>query len=171
MPHDVAVAVAKGKMTVTPSKDWNRWSARPSDKGELWTRDGFSLNELSFFAGITNGEPIYRELNKRDQPLPKFKSDMLPTDLADLFETSNRIVLQTPLFKVDHIEPAKLGGHDGVRFTYHYALESDQLDRKGEGVAANIDGKLYLVNFVAPEIHYFDRDVTDFRSMIERIKI
>ena len=171
MPRDVAAAVVNGKMTVTPSQDWNRWSARPSEKGELWTRDGFALNELSFFAAIKHGEPIYRELDKTNQPLPKFKSEMLPTDLVELFEISNRIVLQTPLFAIDHVEPAKLGGHDGVRFSYHYALESDQLNRKGEGVAANIDGKLYLVNFVAPEIHYFDRDIGDFRALVGRIKI
>lgn len=171
MPAGQPVAVAKSMMTVTPGQDWNRWSARPSKKGEIWTLDGLSLNELSFFAQIADGEPVYRELNKKDQPLPKFKSDMLPTDLVELFEASNRIILQTPLFAIDKVEPAKLSGHDAVRFSYHYAVEGDQLNRKGEGVAANIGGKLYLVNFVAPEIHYFDRDIASFRMMVAKIKI
>lgn len=171
MPVGKPVAVAKSTMTVTPGQDWNRWSARPSQKGELWTIDGLSLNELSFFAQISNGEPIYRELNKKDQPLPKFKSDMLPTDLVELFEASNRIVLQTPLFTIDNVEPTKLSGNDAVRFSYHYTVEGDQLTRKGEGVAANISGKLYLVNFVAPEIHYYGRDIISFRNMVAKIKI
>jgi hypothetical protein len=171
MPAGTPVAVAKSTMTVTPTQDWNRWSARPSKKGEIWTLDGTTLNELSFFARIDNGEPIYRELNKKDMPLPKFKSDMLPTDLVELFEASNRIVLQTPLFTLDTVEPAKLGGHNAVRFSYHYAVEGDQLNRKGEGVAANVDGKLYLVNFVAPEIYYYDRDIASFRNLVSKIKI
>jgi hypothetical protein len=171
MPAGKPVAVAKSSMMVTPGQDWNRWSARPSQKGELWTIDGLSLNELSFFAAVSSGEPIYRERNKKDQPLPKFKSDMLPTDLVELFEASNRIVLQTPLFTIDNVEPTKLSGKDAVRFSYHYTVEGDQLTRKGEGVAANIGGKLYLVNFVAPEIHYYDRDIASFRDMVAKIKI
>jgi hypothetical protein len=171
MPAGKPVAVAKSSMTVMPGQNWNRWSARPSQKGELWTIDGLSLNELSFFAAVSSGEPIYRERNKKDQPLPKFKSDMLPTDLVELFEASNRIVLQTPLFTIDNVEPTKLSGKDAVRFSYHYTVEGDQLTRKGEGVTANIGGKLYLVNFVAPEIHYYDRDIASFRDMVAKIKI
>jgi hypothetical protein len=171
MPAGKPVAVAKSTMTVTPGQNWNRWSARPSQKGELWTIDGLSLNELSFFAAVSSGEPLYRELNKKDQPLPKFKSGMLPTDLVEFFEASNRIVLQSPLFTIDKVEPTKLSGNDAVRFSYHYAVEGDQLNRKGEGVAANINGKLYLVNFVAPEIHYYDRDIASFRDMVAKIKI
>jgi hypothetical protein len=171
MPAGKPVVVAKSSMTVTPGQDWNRWSARPSQKGELWTIDGLSLNELSFVAAVSSGEPIYRELNKKDQPLPKFKSDMLPTDLVELFEASNRIILQTPLFTIDNVEPTKLSGNDAVRFSYHYIVEGDQLTRKGEGVAANIGGKLYLINFVAPEIHYYGRDIASFRDMVAKIKI
>ncbi len=169
MPSGKSVAVTKSTMAVTPTPDWNRWSARPSDKGELWTRDGINLNELSFFAHIGNGETLYRNRNQSDSPLPKFKSGMLPTDLVDLFEASNRIVLKTPLFTIDSIEPAKLAGHDGVRFAYHYVVEGDQINRKGEGVAANVGGRLYLVNFVAPEIYYYDRDIANFRAMVSSI--
>ncbi len=171
MPAGQVVAVAKSKMTVTPAQDWNRWSFRPSKKGEIWTLDGTSLNELSFFAQIANGEPLFREHNKKDDPLPKFKSDMLPTDLVELFEASNRIILQTSIFTIDNVEPAKLSGRDAVRFSYHYAAQDDELNRKGEGVAANIDGKLYMINFVAPTIHYFDRDLPKFRALVDTIKI
>ncbi|MEP7349310.1 MAG: hypothetical protein ABI668_05065 [Sphingorhabdus sp.] len=171
MPKGTSVAVAKSSMTVTPAEDWNRWSARPSKKGEIWTLDGISLNELSFFAQIASGEPLYRERDKKNLPLPKFKSDMLPTDLVELFEASNRIVLQTSLFEVSNVEPTKLGGNDAVRFSYRYVVQGDELNRKGEAVAANIGGKLYLVNFVAPSIHYYDRDVSKFRALVDSIRI
>jgi hypothetical protein len=166
-----AVPVAKSGMTVTPADDWNRWSSRPSKKSEIWTLDGTSLNELSFFALIANGEPLYRERDKKNLPLPKFKSDMLPTDLVDLFEASNRILLQTSLFEVRSIEPTKLAGKDAVRFSYRYVVQNDELSREGEAVAANIDGRLYLVNFVAPSIHYYERDLPKFRTLVNSIRI
>lgn len=165
------IAVAKTGMNVVPQGEWNRWSARPSDRSELWTRDGIALNELTFFARIANGEPIYRERDKRNQPMPKFRSDMLATDLVDLFEQSNRIILQTSVFEVLEVEPAKLGGEKAVRFRYRYAVKGDELDRSGEAVAANIKGKLYIVNFSAPSIYYFDRDLPEFRAMADSITL
>ncbi len=171
MTAGTPIQVANSSMTVTPSGDWNRWSFRPSIHGEIWTRDGVSLNELSFFAQIPNGQPIYREQYNAEQLLPKFKSDMLLTDVVELFEASNRIVLQTSIFQIDRVEPAKLGVTDAVRFNYSYALQGDELARSGEATAAIIDGKLYVANFVAPSIHYFENNVTSVREMVASIKI
>ncbi len=165
------IAVANSSMTVVPSGDWNRWSFRPSLYGEIWTRDGVSLNELSFFAQIPNDQTIYREQFRNEQQLPKFKSDMLLTDVVEMFEASNRIVLRTSIFQVDKVEPAKIGVYDAVRFNYSYAVQGDELARSGEGVAAIVDGKLYVANFVAPSIHYFGRNVASFREMVASIKI
>lgn len=165
------VEVTKSKMSVTPSGDWNRWTSRPSKRGEIWTRDGLLLNELSFFAEISDGETLYREYDKRNSPLPKFSANMLPTDIVELFEASTRIVLQTSVFEMQEIGPAKLDGHDGVRFSYKYAAGDDQLARKGEGIAAIIGGRLFLINYVAPEIHYFDKDLQNFRDMTATITL
>ncbi len=171
MPAGASAKVVRGAMTVKPSQDWNRWSSRPSERGEIWTLDGVALNELSFFGGVRDGETLYRETFGGMNPQPKFRSTMLPTDLVEFFEASNRIVLQSSLFEIDSMEPAKLGGHDAVRFSYHYVTQGDEIARKGEGVAANIDGKLYLVNFVAPSIHYFDRDIGGVRTMIDSLTL
>jgi hypothetical protein len=171
IPSGKPVRVANSTMKVTPSVDWNQWSARPSDKGEIWTLDGTALNELTFFARITNGNPIYWEKDGFNQPLPVFRKDMLPTDLVELFEVSNRTLLQSSLFKIENVEPAKLGGYDAVRFRYSYENQSDGLTRLGEGVASNVDGKFYMINFVAPKLHYFDRDVAKFRQIVDSIVI
>lgn len=165
------VKVAKSKMAVTPTQDWNRWSERPSKRGEIWTLDGISLNELTFMAQIADGEPLYREQDKKNNPLPKFKSDMLPTDLVELFEASSRIVLQTSLFEITNVEPTKISGKDAVRFSYRFVTRGDELARQGEAVAANIAGKFYLVNFVAPSIHYYERDLPKFRALTNSMKI
>ena len=171
VPAGAPTEVAKSRMKATPAVSWNRQTKRPSPKAETWTLDGAALNEVSFFGGVGEGETIYKELDKKGKPLPRFKANMLPTDVVALFEASQRIMTESSLFAVDKVEPATLGGHKGVRFEYHYSLSGDQLNRRGEAVAAIVGGKLYLVSFAAPEIHYFDRDVAQFRAIVKSVAI
>jgi len=56
---------------VTPSEDWNRNTDRPIKKGEVWTLDGAVLNELYFVSGLAAGETLFRDLDKKENPLPK----------------------------------------------------------------------------------------------------
>jgi hypothetical protein len=167
MPADTEAKVAKGTILIKPVKDWNRSSMRPSRRSEAWTRDGINLNELTFFGAIGDGEPLLRQGWYSGEKLPRFKSDMLPTDVAEMFEATNRMVLQSSVFKLGKIEPAKLGKHDGVRFGYSYAAQEEDIERRGEATAAIVDGKLYMVNFVAPSLHYFDAYLPEVHKMIE----
>ncbi len=167
MPKALPVAVAKSAMTVTPATDWNRWSSRPSKRGETWTLDGVALNSLNFFGGVMQGEAIYRERAKKDEPLPKFNAAMLAPEIVQAVEGSHRILLRTSLFAVDTVEPATLGGHPGVRFTYRYTVQDEEVRRKGEARAAIVGGKLYLITFAAPEIHYFDAGIAEARAIMD----
>jgi hypothetical protein len=163
------VVVTKGKtMKVTPKGDWNKFSYRPTKRSEMWTRDGFQLNELYFLSGTLPGEPLFKQRDKKDEPLPKFKADMLPTDLVELYESSARINIKSSKFEVLKVEPVKFGGHDGVRFQYSYSVGEEPLTRKGEVVMANVGGKLSMMSYVAPEIEYFDRDLAEFREMVSK---
>jgi hypothetical protein len=165
------IKVANQLMVVKPEAVWNKSTARPSSKSERWTRDGLGLNELTFFAGVADGETLYFTPFGSLQELPKFRSAMLLTDVVELFESSNRIVLQSSVFTVESVAPAKLGKFDGVRFSYSYAAQDEGLIRKGEGVAAIVDGKLYLVNFIAPAIHYFERDIAEIRKLVSAMEL
>lgn len=171
MKPEVEVKVAKGTMAVKPATEWNRSSMRPSRRSEAWTRDGVNLNELTFYGAISDGESILRQGWMIEEKLPRFKSDMLLTDIAELFESTNRLALQSPVFKMGKVEPAKLGRYDGVRFGYSYAAQAEDIERRGEAVAAIVDGKLYIVNFVAPSLHYFDAGIGEVRSMIAAMTI
>ncbi|RDV06716.1 hypothetical protein DXH95_04730 [Sphingorhabdus pulchriflava] len=165
------VRVAGKLMLATPGEGWNTSTARPSDRSERWTRDGLALNELTFFAGVADGEALYFVPAGISKDLPTFRSGMLPTDVVELFEASNRIVLGSSVFAVDNMEPAKLGDHDAVRFSYRYAAQDEGLTRKGEGVAAIVGGQLYLVNFIAPAVHYFERDIAEVRQLIAGVQL
>ena len=171
VPANQPIAVAKSNLRVTPGNPWNRWKHRPSKKGEIWTQDGVSLNALTFASGIVSDEPIYKERNKKDLPLPKFDPRMTAPDIVQMFEATNRILLKTSLFEVDNVEPARLAGHDGVRFSYHYVVQDEEVRRKGEARAAIIGGKLYLIDYAAPAIHYFDTGITEARAIMDSARL
>src|SRR5258706_16221357 len=65
-------SVNLGGIAVTPSSDWNQASARPGKQSVAWTHDGFDLNALEFFAAVPSGQPLYRERDRKRNPMPKF---------------------------------------------------------------------------------------------------
>jgi hypothetical protein len=164
-PAGARVAVAKSVMTVSPDQSWNK-GARPGRLSEAWTLDGLSLNELTFYGGIVDNTPLFREVNKKAAPLPRFSKTMLAPDVVQLFESSYRVALGTSLITIDSVEPATFAGNQGFKFTYSFAVQ-DEVKRKGEATGAIIGGKLYMITYEAPRIHYYDRDIASYRRIVE----
>lgn len=154
-------------IVVTPQQDWNQASARPGKQGRAWTRDGFALNGLEFFAAVPSGQPLYRERSKKRNPMPKFDKAMLLPDLADFFERSLRVNYSVSDFAVLDSGPASLGGHSGLRLRYRYTLANDELVRLGEARLAVVKGKLYAANYYAPELHYFPATLGEATAMMD----
>lgn len=167
----VAVSVATSALTVTPDREWNRMGARPGRRSETWTLDGASLNDLTFYGAIETGKPLFREVDRKHRPLPRYSSRMLLTDIPMLVENSYRIALGTTLMTIDKVEPAMLAGSKAVRFTYTCTRQGEDVERRGEAVAAMIDRKLFMMSFEAPTIFYFDRDVAAFRRLVATAKL
>lgn len=160
------VKVAKSTMTVTPAEAWNRSTYRASKKGETWTLDGTGLNEVYFVAGLLPGEALYKDPNKKNNPLPLMGKNLQLTDIPEFYESSQRVAYNTSVYQVTGIEPVKFLGHDGVRFTFTFAVNDNPLQYKGVAQAAMIEGKLYLISFNAPELTYFDRDQAKAEAII-----
>ena len=130
------------------------------------TLDGLTLNDVTFYGGIADNQTLFREVNKRDKPLPRFSATMLMPDVASLFEGSYRVALDTSLFSIDGMEPAQFAGNPGFRFNYSFTIESDEVRRKGEAYGAIIGGKPYMATFEAPAIVYYDRNIEAFRDLV-----
>ena len=169
-PAAVPATVAKSTLTVTPSIAWNKLSARPGRNAETWTLDGPALNDLSFFGGIKDGKTLLRDSDKRNKPLPRFSKTMLPTDIVQLFEGSYRLAGDTALFEVGKVEPVTFAGVPGVRFEYAF-VQRDEVRRQGEATGAVIGGRLYLISFEAPSIHYFARDIARYRELVGSARV
>ncbi len=162
--------VVRGAMTVTPPADWNRTTTRPTKRTEIWTKDGTTLGELDFWLGVKQGEPLFKETSKKKAPLPKFDAAMLPTDLVEFFEDTARNVLGGSLFEVTYVKPATLAGQSGVEFEYTYT-GGDEVARRGLVRGAIMGGKLYLINWDAPRLHYFGQHADEVRDIMDSARL
>lgn len=169
-PRGAPAAVLKGAMSVTPAEDWNFNSSHPMKKGETWTLDGASLNELYLVAGLAPGETLFKDVAKKDRPLPKLGAGAVLTDIPEFVESSVRIQLNTSQFETTGVEPVKFGGRDGVKFSYRYSVQGESLTRQGVAMATLAGKNLYLINFTAPSIYYFDRDKAKAEAIMASAK-
>lgn len=165
-PSGEPVEVADSNILVTPGRDWNRLSGKPGKNTEVWTLDGEQLNDVTFYGGIEPGKPLVRERSEKRDPLPKFVESTLLIEIPELLERTYRTYKDTRTFAVGSVEPITFLGHDGVHFTFDF-IDADQLPRKGQARAAIIDGKLYMITFEAPRLHYYDAVLPDFQTLVQ----
>lgn len=171
MQKDKAVTVGKSELTVTPPIDWNKLPGRIGRNAESWTLDGLPLNDVTFYGGIADNQTLFREVDKKNRPLPRFSSTMLMTDVADLLEQSYRVALSTPLFEVTLIEPADFAGKKGFRFTYNFTATGDEVKRQGEAFGIISDKRLFLTTYEAPTIFYFAKHQDNFRQLVASVRL
>jgi hypothetical protein len=164
------VSVARSTLTVTPNIDWNKLSGRPGRNAETWTLDGEELNDLSFYAGIETERTLFREVDRRNRPLPRFQSTMLPSDIPVLLENSYRVARSTSIFNITRQGPLQFAGHEGIVFTYEF-IGPDEIRRSGEARGSIIDGRLFLMTFEAPTIHFFNRSIDAYRALAATARI
>lgn len=160
------VAVDGSQLVVNPARDWNRLSGNIGANTETWTLDGEQLNDVTFYTGIEPGRPLVRERSKKRDPLPKFTESTLLIEIPELLEGTYRTYKRLAAFEVLTTEPVTFLGRDGVKFTYEFT-DADDLVRRGEAHAAIIDKRLFMATFDAPRLHYYDRNIADFRQLVQ----
>lgn len=163
--------IARSSLAATPAGEWNKLSYRGGKNVEVWTLDGDELNKVTFYGGIEVGKPLLKEADKKERPLPRVTPNMLITDIPVLLESTYRVQFSVSQMSIDSQEPATVGGQKGIRFTYTFVRNDEDVQRKGEAVGAFVGNRLYLVAYEAPAIHFFDKDVEKFRQLALTLKI
>jgi len=163
--------IARSNLSASPTFEWNKLRYRGGKNVEIWTMDGDELNKVSFYGAIPVGQPIFREADKKNAPLPHVTANMLITDIPALLESTYRVQLNTSQMSIDSQEPTLVAGYKGIKFTYSFIRQDDEVQRKGEAVGAVVADRLYLVTYEAPAIHFFDKDVEKFRQLVTTLKI
>jgi len=163
--------IARSSLSASPAGEWNKLSYRGGKNVEVWTIDGDGLNKVTFYGGIEVGKPLFKEADKKNKPLPRVTPNMLITDIPALLESSYRSQFSVDQMSIDSEEPATISGRKGIRFTYTFVKNDEDVQRKGEGIGAFVNNRLYIVCYEAPAIHFFDKDVEKFRQLASTLKI
>ena len=137
-------SIARSTLSAVPDGEWNKLSLRGGRNVEVWTLDGDELNEVTFYGGIEVGKPLLREADKKERPLPRVTPKMLITDIPAILESTYRVQFNISQMSIDAQEPELVGGHKGIRFTYSFVRNDEDVQRKGEAV-----GRLSEIDFIS----------------------
>ena len=120
-----------------------------------WTRNGTGLDELGFYTGIKDGEPLFPVPGKAKKDLPVFRARMTPNDVEDLVGAALAAKgLQN--VRSAALRPCPFGAATG--FCFDLVLANDEgLEMRGKAIARIKAGVLDLLVFTAPAEFYFDQ--------------
>lgn len=158
-------ATAVGSIELVTPVDWSRYG---DARIELWTRDGTLLNQLQFVGAIEPDQHVFRSRRetKRRPDGPYFRSSMNGLELQELvLDGLTELGAVRPTARA--LRPARFGDgkeEESVRFSVD-TTNQDGLAYRGLAQASVHQGKLYVMLFLAPAEHYFERD----RAVVERM--
>ena len=148
--------VLSGTLKLQPQIAWSRsrigWT-------ETWTVDGEALNRLEFIKGASAGDALVasdpREREDGRSELPTFDRDMTGLEVHDLYvETLSQRGYSR--ITTRNVEPWQIGSQPGFRFAFSHVAK-DGLKREGLAVGFVDDGRLWLITYTAPAVHYFQK--------------
>lgn len=169
VPAGVPVAVARSTMKLTPPVEMNRLGSRPGRQAELWTLDGLPLNRFLLVAGVPAGQPMLRERDRKDKPLPRFDPSVDATGLFDFFAQSLTAEVPGVTVTLVALEPAEHAGCSGVIASWRAVTIEDEVERSGRALLCTRGGLFHAVSLSAPSLHYFERDLPVWQALVESI--
>ena len=170
-PHERVVL--NGSLAVDPPQSWSQVTtfAIYGAQVVVWTKDGPELDKLCFVAGLEDNTSIHADRPGK-APEPKFRANMTPSEVMELFEAAYSRPASTPvIFNTGGLRPAKFGGVDGFRFEYAFVDQADEVERKGIAVGAIHRGRLYLLFYHGARIHYFGKNLPEVEEIIRSAKL
>jgi len=159
-----------GSMTVMPSHEWNRVPAGASLGGlPTWTADGVSLDTVTFFADVKDGNTLIKP-EKKDDQYPVFQANMLPTELVDVFESTLAKAYQAKISRSGKLTPLMVDNRPGFQYTFEF-VTPDELTRKGYIAGVIKDDHLQMIFYQATKLYYFDHQFQNVRNMVKSMTI
>lgn len=151
---------------VSTPVEWNHFER---DKMTIWTMDGMGLQQLRFISGIEDGEVLYPSGKPEVvEKLPKFDKKMSLIEIRE-FLVNSVDATNFQDFREDAFEPATFGGVNGFRMQYRMASKQG-LEYRGLFVGAVRKDKLYLVQYLGTDLHYFDKALPAAEEIIQSLK-
>lgn len=161
-----------GPISFNTTTPWNKFNMlKPGPKAEIWTADGKALNNIIIFKGIGNGEKLFKSASPQN-PMPEFKSDMLPQEVLELTQTSLAKYYgeSNVLLTVEGLKPAKFLNNPGFRFNIKLTNQNG-LNYLGKGVATIQDQALYMMIYTGTQLYYYRQHEQEFENIVKSAKL
>lgn len=148
--------VIKERLMVKTDSAWNQFDEGLVSKVPTWTKEGVTIDSLSFFVGIKDGE-VLLPLASSDKGIapPIFKATMQPEELVSLYQSV--LTRDGSTFVVKRIEPADFLGGKGFRVEFVLTRKLDDVRLQGLAYGAVKAGQFHMISFVAPRLRFFDQ--------------
>lgn len=134
----------------------------------MLTIDGWQLNRLYVIDGLKSGDHIVRPASK-EKPTPTFKSGMTPIEQVE-FVTDSIAAMGYQRVEADGLRPVKVGESQALRADI-VAKTPEGLDIAGIAQIAEINGKLYVILYLAPAEHYFEATRAEVESVMASARV
>ena len=149
------------------SLDWARLKA---PRQEQWTIDGAPLNQLTIISRVKPDEHVFLKARerKRRPDGPWFRPGMRPDEVRDIILDGLRQAGWANV-RGRELRPAAFGGVPGLRFE----LDLDNpggLVYRGMAAAAEREGRLTVLVWIAPAEHYYGRDAEAVSRMFDSLR-
>jgi hypothetical protein len=165
-PGDVLV---KEQLNAKLDSAWNRIDLAGTGKSEVWTTEGLTLDTLTFYVGITEGEPLAQLQQRQEKQQARFRPSMPAHEIVDMYGALASEGGNT--FHLDKLAPTTFLDTTGFRFDFTLLRKGDEVELKGIGYGAVRNGKLYLMVFRAPRVYYFPKHAARAEAVAQSLKL
>ena len=156
---------------VTLVQPWNDISlimnARPA-KVRLLSLDGPLLNRLYLTDGLAPGDFMVKPASK-ERPTPVYRKAMSASERVE-FVSDSVAALDYRNVETTALRPGKFGTHSALRFDLS-AQTAEGLNMSGTALISEIDGKGYVLIFLAPSEHYYAAQRNEVENIFMSIQI
>lgn len=161
---------ASGAHLVTLGRLWSDSSAFAGrvKQVKMLTIDGWGLNSLYIIDGLKSGDFMVRSTSK-ERPTPTYKAGMTPTEQVE-FVAESIAAMGFQRVESDGLRPAKIGGADGLRADIKAKTQAG-LEISGLTQIVEVNGKLYVILYLAPTEHYFEATKAEVESIMASARI
>lgn len=146
------------------------WARVKSTRREQWTIDGAPLNQLTIISRIKPDEHVFLGARaRRGRPDgPWFRPGMRPDEVRDIIVDGLREAGWANV-EATRLRPAGFGPVPGLRFDLDLDNPSGLVYR-GLVAAAEREGRLTVLVWIAPAEHYYGRDVDAVSRMFDSLR-
>lgn len=146
------------------------WARIRSPRQEQWTIDGAPLNQLMILSRIKPREHVFLGAKERSwrPDGPWFRAGMRPDEVRDIVLDGLRGAGWANV-EGRELRPVRWGGTPGLRFDVDLD-NPNGLVYRGMVTAAERDGRLTLLVWIAPAEHYYARDAEAVGRMFDSLR-